>query len=120
MKIRINPFLRSVAFAPAFALSLCSVVCAAQIDTTGTTEVMASNNYYIGNGSVTAQLVPAVPPATVDTTEFSFGGGGGFGRTGGGLITINAGIKVTGYGGTWWGDNLADMQLDGFLDVWDN
>ena len=37
MKIRINPFLRSVAFAPAFALITSSLVHAVECDTTGNT-----------------------------------------------------------------------------------
>lgn len=114
---------RYSSFLPLFSIVVTvglSPLHAATIDTTGLSVVMASDNYYTGNGSLTAQLVPAVPPDTVDTTAFGFGGGGGFGMTGGGLITINAGIKVTGYGGTSWAGNLADMQLDGTLDVWDN
>jgi fibronectin-binding autotransporter adhesin len=39
----------------------------------------------------------------------------------GGLITINSGVKVVSLNnGTNWTGNLADMQLDGALDLWDN
>lgn len=116
MKYRINPFLRSAALAPMVALVASPFVLAADIDTTGSTiespVLLAIGNNYSGNGFLTAAGAPG--------TEFGIGDWStNFHLTSGGLFTIQSGVRVWTPSADWTG-NLADLQLDGTLDVWDN